>query len=782
MAARARRPRRPGTGRVQFRPVNRPYPNQPDETMLSKTNGAGCPADRPVVTIDDCGTTDGIQITVPPKADDDTGTFRARIEGRVTLKDVVNPSSGELIVPSRGTITADTLSKIMDSGIKRLRIRSPETCAATDGVCAICSAQNVTPHSEQSSVGAAGGVPTTKRPRWLAKLARRDVVLFVLSGILAVVIAHWYFSATPGWAQDLFDKIDAEGLLRDEDAPRAIAEILGDPQDTGSYKAMAEAYSLQLEGRTAEAAVAWRVIAGAKREEDKFLAAKAWFNVGYLLGEELVDRREVIYAYSEALRLDPSMAAAYNNRGNIHSENDHHDAAMDDYGTALRLRPGFGEAHFNRGLARFRIERYGPAIEDLDEAIRLMPAYADAYFVRGLAEVHYERDASAVAYFDSAISLRPDFLSALFQRGEARVRLNQLATAIRDFTQVIQHRADFVSAYVSRGVARAMNGEYGPAFDDLDLAIRLRRNEPEGAASATAEDGYEWTRGDGVDLAAAFYFLAFLKSDRGEPDEAVVDYSEAIHLRTDFAEAYYGRGIVRYTLKRYAEAVSDFDEVMRLRPQWNDVYYYRGLANLDRGLGDEDRERYAAALNDLTSAIEKRLDGATDGSDVQMRARRPTLADMYYARGLVWDVQGEYRRAIDEYDEAVRLSPKYTDALLKRGRARVLLGDAEKGIEDYDEAIRLRPEAADAHLQRGMAKVALGQLENARVDLARAVALADETGNEGVAAEAGELLEKIEEMLEILGEMMGAVDGQLDTRPLPSELAHAFGGGTGIRI
>ena len=94
------------------------------------------------------------------------------------------------------------------------------------------------------------------------------------------------------------------------------------------------------------------------------------------------------------------------------------------------------------------------------------------------------------------------------------------------------------------------------------------------------------------------------------------------------------------------------------------------------------------------------------------------------------------------------------------------LGDAEKGVEDYDEVIRLQPESADAHLQRGMAKATLAQLEDAQVDLTRAVALARETGNEGVAADAEEVLETIEKMLEIVGELKGAVDGRLQLHPL----------------
>jgi tetratricopeptide (TPR) repeat protein len=64
----------------------------------------------------------------------------------------------------------------------------------------------------------------------------------------------------------------------------------------------------------------------------------------------------------------------------------------------------------------------------------------------------------------------------------------------------------------------------------------------------------------------------------------------------------------------------------------------------------------------------------------------------------------DYAGAIEDYNEAIRLDPKYVAAYNNRGIAKSKLQDFVGAIKDYDEAIRLDPKNVNAHLVRGMAK------------------------------------------------------------------------------
>ncbi len=61
---------------------------------------------------------------------------------------------------------------------------------------------------------------------------------------------------------------------------------------------------------------------------------------------------EAIRCYSEAIRLQPDLAEAYNNRGSARSDNNDLQGAMADYDEAIRLKPDLAEAYYNRGRAR----------------------------------------------------------------------------------------------------------------------------------------------------------------------------------------------------------------------------------------------------------------------------------------------------------------------------------------------------------------------------------------------------------------------------------------------
>jgi len=67
----------------------------------------------------------------------------------------------------------------------------------------------------------------------------------------------------------------------------------------------------------------------------------------------------------------------------------------------------------------------------------------------------------------------------------------------------------------------------------------------------------------------------------------------------------------------------------------------------------------------------------------------------------------DYRGAIQDYNKAIELNPKYPEAYNNRGFAKVELKDYKAAIQDYTKAIELNPNYADAYNNRGIAKAQL---------------------------------------------------------------------------
>ena len=83
--------------------------------------------------------------------------------------------------------------------------------------------------------------------------------------------------------------------------------------------------------------------------------------------------------YNQVIRLDPSYAIAYNNRGDIYLEQKDYNKALSDYNQAIRLAPNFALAYRNRGKM-FKEQGKNQEVEaDFARAARLGRSKAGAW-------------------------------------------------------------------------------------------------------------------------------------------------------------------------------------------------------------------------------------------------------------------------------------------------------------------------------------------------------------------------------------------------------------------
>jgi len=96
-----------------------------------------------VITEEDCGTLRGLKVTALKDNEDIVEPLSERILGRVTVHDIYDPVTDELICAANEEITDEVAKKIEETSIEEVEIRSVLTCETKIGGCAKCYGRNL---------------------------------------------------------------------------------------------------------------------------------------------------------------------------------------------------------------------------------------------------------------------------------------------------------------------------------------------------------------------------------------------------------------------------------------------------------------------------------------------------------------------------------------------------------------------------------------------------------------------------------------------------------------
>jgi len=110
-----------------------------------------------IITEHDCETVDGVYVSALMEGGEIIETAGERVLGRVTLQEIKDPFTGEVIVKANQEIDEALAEKIDHAGIERVNIRSVLTCRSKHGVCAKCYGRDLA-HGHLVNIGEAVGI------------------------------------------------------------------------------------------------------------------------------------------------------------------------------------------------------------------------------------------------------------------------------------------------------------------------------------------------------------------------------------------------------------------------------------------------------------------------------------------------------------------------------------------------------------------------------------------------------------------------------------------------
>ena len=110
-----------------------------------------------VITEEDCGTTQGIIVTPLIEGGDVVEPLHERVLGRVTVQDIYDPKSTDVIIPQGTLLDEDWIKKLEDVTIDQVFVRTPIACESRFGICAACYGRDLA-RGHKVNIGEAVGV------------------------------------------------------------------------------------------------------------------------------------------------------------------------------------------------------------------------------------------------------------------------------------------------------------------------------------------------------------------------------------------------------------------------------------------------------------------------------------------------------------------------------------------------------------------------------------------------------------------------------------------------
>jgi tetratricopeptide (TPR) repeat protein len=193
----------------------------------------------------------------------------------------------------------------------------------------------------------------------------------------------------------------------------------------------------------------------------------------------------------------------------------------------------------------------------------------------------------------------------------------------------------------------------------------------------------------------------------GTPSRAGRSVSTTGDRDKNAAEAAYQQADRLTDQLKFREAIPELDKAIRLDPELVSAYALRGYSYNAIGSLENKPEYTRRAVEDYTTAIQKSLKNGV---------RRPGL---YNSRGAVYRALNDNQRALQDYNEAIKIDPTHVTALSNRGELRRGMGDLDGSIADLTRVIQLEPGKGARYCQRGLTWLRKAKEADAQNDFRR---------------------------------------------------------------
>lgn len=365
--------------------------------------------------------------------------------------------------------------------------------------------------------------------------------------------------------------------------------------------------------------------------------ADAYFKLGNLYQDQgLIDQARE--SYEKVIALNPENAQAENNLGVILSMQEKATEAINHYRRAVSLAPQDIVAYLNLADLFLRLGRNEESARLYKTVITIDPSSTSAQVGLSVAYVHMQDYDHAMTLLNKLVKDNPENAVGWIKLGEVLTRVGNIRGAVEVYQQAIKFHPHHAGLINNLGQAYSQEGALEQA---LECHVRASQVDPT-CISCIVNAGGVFQQLQRYQEAEQYFLMALAQS----PDDFQCHLAYASYL---------------VTRNRLDEAQREVEIALKLRPNSPKAQTCLASLRVAQGQSEQAALLYEAAL-----------------------AQGYKNAGIYTALGGIYTQSANFDRALECFDEALRLSPNMPEYRFNRGYLLLLLGKLDEGFAEYE--------------------------------------------------------------------------------------------------
>lgn len=289
---------------------------------------------------------------------------------------------------------------------------------------------------------------------------------------------------------------------------------------------------------------------------------------------------------------------------------------------------------------------------------------------------------AALEYTNQIVGQKKDFVDGYLLRAKIKEKMDDIPGAITDYSITIFIDPSLLDARFKRAQLFFKQERYNDALEDFHHLL----HQPTGETSTVYFKGKDDITGfsaTGITTlqsdmhAEIFNYLGLTHIKLNHLDSAEYYLNKAILTDPDEADFYVNKGLLMETYSDTLNAIKAYQQALS-----HHMDHAEALSNLSKLTKESQYQLLVSESYDIA---------------VNEQATYQT----FFNRGVMRQAQNMHRKAIEDFNQALRVGNMNADVLLMRAYSKERIMDYDGALKDYSDALKYNPTLIKAYINRG---------------------------------------------------------------------------------